>query len=198
MGDMITNPGHGTIVRSAAIACLVGVALSLPACALCVVIAGAGHGSALPMHSCYGPVCLAWMLIPGRSGSSFLELWLGTLGLLSLYGVYGGIIAYARSRHTGVWVLLAILCLHYLSVVWLALGFESTDRLPYLAVTLAKFSIVYSVAMVEWFVALHLLAFQYARSNVPYRLRMTWPVATILLSGLVAGVALYVWGVSLA
>ena len=79
-----------------------------------------------------------------------------------------------------------------------ALGFESTDRLPYLAATLAKFSIVYSLALVEWFVALHLLAFQYARSNVPYRLRMTWPVAAILLSGLVAGVALYVWGVSLA
>jgi len=136
--------------------------------------------------------------MPVRSGSSFLELWLGTLGMLGLYGVYGGALAYARSRHAGAWVLFAVLCLHYLSVVWLALGFESTDRLPYLAATLANFSIVHSVAMVEMFVALHVLAFQYARSHAPYRPRMTWPVATILLGGLVAGVALYAWGVSLA
>ena len=117
--------------------------------------------------------------------------------MLGLYGVYGGIIAYARSRHFGVRALLLILCLHYLSVVWLALGFEPSDRLPQLAPTLAKFSIVHSVAVVELFVALHVLTFQYARSNLPYRPRMTWSVAAILLGGLVAGVALYVWGVSL-
>ena len=135
------------------------------------------------------------MLIPEKTGTSFLELWLGTLGMLSLYGVYGGIIAFARSKHFGVRALLLILCLHYLSVVWLALEFEPSDRLPQLAHALAKFPVVHSVAVVELFFALHVLTFQYARSDLPYRPRVTWLVATILLGGLVASVALYVCGI---
>jgi hypothetical protein len=198
MGDMSANSRNRTIVRSVTVACLVGIALSCPAFAWCFLIGGAGHGSIYPFHAFFGPVWLVWMLMPEKTGSSFLELWLGTLGMLSLYGVYGGIIAFARSKHLGVRALLLILCLHYLSVVWLARGFESTDRLPYLARTLATLPIVHGVAAVELFFALHVLTFQYARSNLPYRPRMTWSVAAILLGGLVAGVALYVWGVLLA
>ena len=191
---MVASPSDRKISRPIVMASLVGMVISLPALALCCAIGGGGHGSVLPLHTCFAPVCLVVRLMPSQSGSSLLELSLAILGSLGLYGVYGGIIAYARANRAGVRVLLVILTIHYASLIWLAVRFESSDRLPDLAATMAKFPIVHSVAVVEMLVALHLLAFQFASSALPYRPRMTWPVAVTLVVGLVAGVALYVWG----
>ena len=49
-----------------------------------------------------------------------------------------------------------------------------------------------SVALIELLVICHLLAFQYARSGIPYRLKFTKAVTSFLCIGLGAGLLFHV------
>lgn len=194
---MFTNPNSRALARQIAIACVVGALLSLPAFAMCFDLAGAGHGSNVAFYVFFGPTWVVWMLPPHKSGATFAGLWFLTVGMLGLYGIYGGVIAYARSKRVGLWALLAIVCFHYVAVVWAVTGFGVAGQFFQLARVSAQVSIMHSVITVDLLVALHLLAFQYARSTPPFRPRMTWPVAAMLAIGLLAGVTLYAWGVAM-
>jgi hypothetical protein len=197
MSAMLVTPSKAKRVRQMAIGSAVGVVLALPAFALCFHIAGAGHGSNFAFYVFFGPEWLGWMLLPEKQGMSFVDVWLWISETLGLYGLYGGVLAYARSRRVGVWACALLACLHYGAVLWVVTGFSAADDFQSLLRTLALFSLVTSVATVELFVALHVLAFQYARSTPPYWPRWSWSVGVLLAIGLLAGVTFYAWGISI-
>ena len=195
---MTTSSHNLQVGCSVAMAAAVGVVCALPIFAACTEVAGGGHGSAWPFYAFFAPVWLASKMLPNFPGNVFLELWVMILAMFGLYGLYGGFIACARARQAGVWAVLIVLGVHYVSLVWLPLGFDTIEHLTSLSRTLGSLSITYSVGLTEAFLGLQLLAFQFARSAVPYRPRMSWVAGVVLAGGLAAGVALYSWGLTCA
>ncbi|NLX54757.1 MAG: hypothetical protein GXY58_06565 [Planctomycetaceae bacterium] len=193
---MTTSSYNLQVGYSVGMAAAVGVVCALPILPVCNEVAGGGHGSLWPFYAFFAPVWLMSTMWPNLPGDMFLDLWFMILGMLGLYALYGGFIAYARARQAGVWAVLIVLGVHYVSLVWLPLGFDTIESLRSLGGTLGSLSIVYSVGLTEAFVGLQLLAFQFARSAVPYRPRMSWAAGVVLAAGLAAGVALYSWGLT--
>jgi hypothetical protein len=118
-------------------------------------------------------------------------------GMFVLYGLYGVIVAALRWYRRGVWGLLACLVVHYAAVVFLVMAFEPVGQLRTFAAVLPNIPLLHAILLFEYFLVLHLLAVQYAQSVIPYRPRWTRTAAGVLLVGLLASVACYVWGRSL-
>ncbi len=195
---MITNHDRRMLARRIAIACCAGVLLALPSFSLCFDLAAAGYGSSIAFYVFFGPIWVIYALPPAKSGAMFSEVFFLIAGMLALYGIYGGLLALERSRGRAMRAFFVILCLHYGAVAWMMFGSGAKVDFTRLAETVAEYSLLRAVVTVDLWIALHILAFQYARSSPPYRPRMTWPAAALLAVGLLIGVALFAWGAALS
>ena len=198
-GDQQMKVFSVTITRRAVTSVLVatgiGVLASMLALVACTFLAGAGHGTYLPAQFFYGPFWAWWQLHLAKPYAESHSLATFASLALALHGVYGGTIALARLRGCGTRALLVILTIHYAAVVWLFFISQEAVDLQAFGKTAIVFGMIFSVTVVELYVFLHVLAFQYARSAMPYRPRMTRRVYMILLAGIVAGVALHTYSV---
>jgi hypothetical protein len=191
---MDTRSVDRSVVWSVAHAGLAGAVLTAVPIALSIELAGGGHGTLVPFHGFFGPVWLLWMLTPRSTPPGTWELGAVFTGMVALYGLYGALLARARRRQAGVPAWCACLAIHYLSIICLAVFFEPSNRPRDFCAVVAGVPVLWVIVLVEYFVALHILGYQYARSGQPFRPRLSWLAVGALLAGLLASLACYSWG----
>ena len=163
---------------------VVGVSLSVAALALCLPACGAGHGTYVPMILHLAPPFVLSRFEADQNLGAPLVLGLAA----SLYAGYGLVLAEFRRRHRPALGITLVLTFHYVAaIVTFALGDGDTPATA--ASLLLRLDVLYFLAMVLYWVGLHVLAFQFAFSPTPYRPRWTRRVTATLLMGLVLGIA---------
>ncbi len=180
------------VLKSLALAAVVGGVLSSIASHGCILFAGAGHGATSPGHLFFGPVLAYWQL--GRFDTVVYARYLPltTIILYAYYSVYAVAISVGRIWGHGRIALVLVLVFHYCGVLVCMMS-DEWDGLQNIGRMAEALSGVLTVFMFELFVLLHVLAFQYASSRIPYRPRLTRHVKIILTIGLLAGLLLYVY-----
>jgi len=183
--------GNG-FVKSLAAATFVGVMISTCLAFLCLLFAGAGHGTNSPVIVCFGPVLAPFDVLGYNPSTRLSYPNLATFLLFGLYGFYGLALAIGRGVGHGGLTLGFVLFLHYAAVA-ACIVFNQWDGMRNLVPTSRAFGGIWlTVQLVVVFVAVHLLAVQYATSSIPYRARLSRREAIVLALGLVAGVLLHV------
>ncbi len=180
------------ILKSLTSATLVACALSSVAAYGCMSLAGAGHGANSPLCLFFGPVLAYWQLVP-YDGARFARYLLLTVSILFVYySLYGFVISLGRIWGRGRLAMALVFAFHYGGVMICVMSdaWDGIRNLDIVAMLWGGFLIIF---MVELFITLHLLAFQFAGSPLPYRIRWTRPVVVILSCGLAIGFALEVY-----
>jgi len=171
-----------------------GLLAAVPLFMGCLIFAGGGHGIYAPAYLVFAPVSIAWASEWGNRVSD-LQL-VGCF--VGSYALYALLTALARLVGKGVWMLAIILPLHYAAAFWLwskpipKASFDSIQRVGDFLMLNPFGYLPLFLGLFVLFVALHVLAFQYARSGMPYRPRMTRLVIGTLAGTLVVGIALCV------
>lgn len=164
------------------VAGLVGALLAGISLGLSLYFAGSGHGTQLPFYGFFGPVWLLWSLLAGDDPPRNWELGVGFGAMILLYGCYGAVVAVARQRQAGRLAWGACLTVHYIAAVYLySRAWETLSDFCHVA---GRLPVGWVVVLVEYFLLLHLLGFQYAGGDRPFRPRLNWVAASVLLAGL--------------
>lgn len=179
-----------TVLASLAAATLVSLALSSLAAYLCLVFAGAGEAAASPGLTFFAPLWAYRELarMSGQAHSRYTN-W-ASVFMFVYYGCYGLVLSIARLKGRGGVGLILVLIIHYAAFV-VCLTSSSWDGVRNIWMISHRYGPWISVALVEYFVFLHLLAVQYARGEIPYRPRVTREAVIVLAAGLVAGIGFH-------
>lgn len=167
----------------------IGCGLSVGAITLCFPACGGGHGTMVPMIFYLSPSFVVSMFNADHDLDTPLVL--GTA--VSLYAIYGLLIAAFRRwgrAQLGLWT---VLVGHYVAAA-ATFVIESGDGVSDLGAAagiLEQFSVFYVMSLVFCWVALHVLAVQFALSQRPYRPRVTRATLGVLLASLPMGALLY-------
>ena len=180
-----------SVWRSLRNASLVGVLLSSLAAFVCILFGGAGHGANSPFFVYFGPILAYWQVGEYDADSAARYLGLTIAITFLLYSVYAMVISLGRLIGHGRSALTLVLLLHYCGVGVCVLS-DDWDGTRNIWIISEIYGGWITVLLVEMFVALHLLAFQYAWSEIPYRPVFTRRINVILGLGLVAGIAFHV------
>lgn len=193
---MDAGPVDRTGGPSVALASLVGAVLAGVPIGLSMVFAGGGHGTVVPFHVFFGPVWLVWRLASPDDPPPHWAWVVFFSGMVLLYAGYAALLAVARRRRRRARVLVwrACLAIHYLSAICLEVYLSGGYGLRHFCSVAADLPVPWVIALTEYFLALHLLGAQYARSDRPYRPHLSWVVASVLLVGLLASLACATWG----
>jgi hypothetical protein len=177
-------------IRSVGGAIAVGLFASTGSAILCLLFAGAGEGAASPSYVFFGPLLALLQLVPpDHVARARLLHWVCAI-LFVYYVPYTVALSLGRLRGWGIPTLAAVLLFHYWGVVFCVLS-PNWDGVAQLGLISDAYGGWIIVLLVELFVVLHLLSFQYALSPFPYRPRLTRAGILILVTGLIAGVLLH-------
>lgn len=184
-----TRTAESRVGRSMVLAAAVGLIVSSCSAVLCLVFAGAGHGAAGPAHLFFGPLFAIVFWIPPEESARAVVLNSVHVLMFAWYSLYGAVLSVGRWHRRGHVTLAALLVFHYSGVLLCAYStrWGGWDKLAMIS---RMYGSWITILLVETLVMVHLLAFQYARSPIPYRPRLSWPALSALVAGLVGGVLL--------
>ncbi|MGM0488948.1 MAG: hypothetical protein ACQESR_19580 [Planctomycetota bacterium] len=179
-----------TALASLAAATLVSLGLSSLAAYLCLIFAGAGEAAASPGLTYFAPLWAYPELarMSSRAYTGYIN-W-ASVFMFVYYCCYGVAISIARLKGRGGIGLILVLVFHYAGFV-ICLTSSSWDGMRNIWMISQMYGPWISVALVEYFVFLHLIAVQYARSEIPYRPQVTREAVIVLAAGLVAGIGFH-------
>ncbi|MFW6169329.1 MAG: hypothetical protein ACODAD_02485 [Planctomycetota bacterium] len=183
-------PRTRTAAASLTAATLVSLGLSSLAAYLCLIFAGAGEAAVSPGLTYFAPLWAYPELVRMSSLAYSRYINWATAFMFVYYCIYGVGIGIARLKGRGGIGLLVVLVFHYTALV-ICLTSSSWDGLRNIWMISRMYGPWICVALVEYFVFLHLLAVQYAFSEMPYRPRVTRNALMVLAAGLVAGIGLH-------
>ena len=171
---------------SLAAAAFVSLALSSLAAYLCLIFAGAGEAAASPGLTYFAPLWAYPELVQMSAAAQSRYINWATIFMFVYYCVYGLGLSAARLQSRGRIGLIALFAFHYAGFA-VCLTSPAWDGIRNIWIVSRLYGPWLSVVLVEYFVLLHLLAIQYASSEMPYRPRMTRHMAIVLCVGLAVG-----------
>jgi hypothetical protein len=175
-----------TFVKSLLVSAFFFGLLSSVTAYMCVLFAGAGHAALSPYAVFFGPVYFyVDFFLPnnlqGAIGQSrAIELMFVFYCLYLIPVWFGRIFGYGRAA------LVMVLVIHY-ACVFANTRSPDWDGIRNIWMVNDAYGGWVSVFMVELFLLLHLLAYQYAVSAIPYRLHATRGTILVLALGVVVG-----------
>ncbi len=135
---------------------------------LALFAAGGGDGSNVPGLLFFAPAAALWTFMGGDSRVPVFVVF----GMVFLYSSYGVILNVGRRFQRGMPALGLVLGIHYASVAavcgFAPARFNLADSSG-MSYFLQGFGLVFAAAFGMCFAMLHVLAYQYARSERPYR-----------------------------
>jgi len=199
MNPLVHTAGAGirSMALSLAATTLVSFLLSSLATFLCVLFAGAGHAAASPGLTFFAPLWAFPVVVEMSPGAYQSYVNWGPAVMAGYYCIYGVGIALARFRGRGKLALALVLLVHYTGL-WICMNSFSWDGLQNMWIVSDRYGAWIVIVLVELFVVLHLLAFQYAWSEIPYRPKLTKSAAIVLGAGLLAGVLVHILAIAQA
>ncbi len=171
-------------------ATFVSLILSSISAFVCLLFAGAGHAAASPGLVFFGPVFAYSKLVDLDSQAAAHFINFAVVFIFFFYAVYGIAICSGRLVRHGRLALVVVLVIHYCGV-GVCIMSRDWDGMRNIWMISQMYGGWITVLLVELFVTLHLLAFQYAWSRFPYRPRIDRSAGVVLGVGLVAGIVFH-------
>lgn len=183
--------GRKTVLASLAAVTVVSVCLSSLATFLCVLFAGAGHAAASPGLTYFAPVWALPELVELTPHARRAYVNWGAAIMSGYYCLYGIGISVGRFKGRGKLALTSVLVLHYAGLA-ICMSSYSWDGIQNIWILSNRYGAWITIVLVELFVLLHVLAFQYAWSEIPYRPKFRKSAMITLVTGLIAGILFHV------